>query len=301
MTAADPANSDREGPTFDLQGHSTQSDGELSPAETVQAARRAGVELFALTDHDSVAGVGEAAAAAADVGLGFITGVEISVLDPVAADLHLCGYGFDPSDTALLAELAHSREDRERRAARMIEALKENGWSINHELLNARALAGLTIGRPHLVQAVASDPRNAGRLQRERLGNASDFLVAYLIEGKPAFREREAPSIATAIKLIHDAGGVAVWAHPFWDVAADAEVVATLERFVGVGLDGVEAFYVTHTRAQTDLLARRAGELGLLLTGSSDFHGPSHRQFNRFRAFSTFGHEPNLGPLLARD
>jgi predicted metal-dependent phosphoesterase TrpH len=300
MTADDDPGLDLQRPRFDLQGHSTQSDGELSPAETVQAARRAGVELFALTDHDSVAGVGEAAGAAAEVGLDLVTGVEISVLDPVAADLHLCGYGFDPSDAALQAELAHSREDRERRAARMIEALKENGWSVNHEPLNTRALAGRTIGRPHLAQAVTSDPRNAERLQREGLGSSSEFLIAYLIEGKPAFREREAPSIATAIKLIHDAGGVAVWAHPFWDVAADAEVVATLERFVGVGLDGVEAFYVTHTRAQTDLLVRRAGELGLLMTGSSDFHGPSHRQFNRFRAFSTYGHEPNLGPLVAR-
>lgn len=299
MTAADASSLERERPRFDLQGHSTQSDGELSPAETVRAARRAGVELFALTDHDSVAGVAEAAAAAAEVGLGLVTGVEISVLDPVAADLHLCGYGFDPADEALLAELARSREDRERRASRMIEALKESGWSIDHEALNARALAGLTIGRPHLAQAVAGDPRNAERLAREGLGGATDFLVAYLIEGRPAFREREAPSIAAAIRLIHDAGGVAVWAHPFWDVAADAEVVATLERFVGVGLDGVEAFYVTHTRAQTDLLVRRGGELGLLLTGSSDFHGPSHRQFNRFRAFSTYGHEPKLGPLLA--
>src|SRR5579863_10410561 len=91
MTADDDPGLDLQRPRFDLQGHSTQSDGELSPAETVQAARRAGVELFALTDHDSVAGVGEAAGAAAEVGLDLVTGVEISVLDPVAADLHLCG------------------------------------------------------------------------------------------------------------------------------------------------------------------------------------------------------------------
>ena len=286
-------------PTFELQGHSTRSDGELSPAETVFAAKHAGVELFALTDHDSVDGVAEAAKAATEVGLAFVTGVEISVLDPVAADLHLCGYGFDPHDAALRAELAHSREDRERRAARMIEALQEGGWSVNHELLNDRALAGLTIGRPHLAEAVTSDPRNAERLEREQLGNPTDFLVAYLIQGRPAFREREAPSVAEAIALLHDAGGVAVWAHPFWDVDADAEVVATLERFVGLGLDGVEAFYITHTQAQTDLLVRRANELELLITGSSDFHGPSHRQFNRFRAFSTHGYRANLGSIAA--
>jgi predicted metal-dependent phosphoesterase TrpH len=288
-------------PSFELQGHSTQSDGELSPGETVAAAKDAGVELFALTDHDSVDGVAEAARTAAQVGLHLVTGVEISVIDPAAADLHMCGYGFDPADPALLAQLEHSREDRERRAARMIEALQENGWSVNHGLLNQRALAGKTIGRPHLAEAVTSDPQNAERLRREGLDNPTDFLVAYLIEGKPAFREREAPSAAMAISLIHSAGGVAVWAHPFWDVDAGAEVIATLERFVGLGIDGVEAFYVTHTRAQTDVLVRRATELGLLTTGSSDFHGPNHRQFNRFRQFSTYGHKPNLGRLLSSD
>jgi predicted metal-dependent phosphoesterase TrpH len=286
-------------PSFEFQAHSTYSDGELSPANTVSAAKAAGVELFALTDHDSVDGVAEAAEMAGRVGLGFVSGVEISVLDPVAADLHVCGYAFDPANRALLAQLKLSREERERRAARMIEALQEHGWHVNHDLLNARALAGRTIGRPHLAEAVTSDPRNAERLERERLSNPTAFLVAYLIEGKPAFRERSAPSAAEAIALIHQAGGVAVWAHPFWDIDADAEVIATLERFVGLGLDGVEAFYVTHTRAQTDRLVRRASELGLLTTGSSDFHGPGHRQFNRFRAFDTYGHEPHLGRLHA--
>lgn len=286
-------------PTFELQGHSTHSDGELSPTETVRAAKRAGVELFALTDHDSVAGVAEAAEAAAGVGLKFVAGVEISVLDPVAADLHVCGYLVDPTDARLTAQLARSRDDRERRAGRMTEALEQNGWAVNRELLEDRAAAGLTIGRPHLAEAVTGDPRNGERLRREGLASPTEFLVAYLIEGRPAFREREAPSVAEAIALIHGAGGVAVWAHPFWDVDTDAEVIATLERFVGLGLDGVEAFYVTHTRAQTDLLTRRARELGLLTTGSSDFHGPGHRQFNAFRRFSTYGHQPNLGPLAA--
>jgi predicted metal-dependent phosphoesterase TrpH len=284
-------------PIFELQGHSTISDGELSPAETVRAAADAGVELFALTDHDSTDGVAEASQAAAQAGVRLVAAVEMSVLDPVAADLHVCGYLVDPADAALGAQLRRSREDRERRATRMIEALTELGWSINHEPLNRRALAGRSIGRPHLAEAVTSDPRNAARLRREGVANPTAFLVAYLIEGKPAFRERAAPTVSRAIELIHAAGGVAIWAHPFWDVAAGAEVLATLERFVGLGLDGVEAFYITHNRAQTELLARRASELDLLTTGSSDFHGPHHRQFNAFRRFSTHGLTPNLGPI----
>jgi len=284
-------------PSFELQSHSTHSDGELSPAAVVNAAAQAGVELLALTDHDSVAGVGEAADAATALGLRLVSGVEISVLDPVARDLHVCGYLIDPADPALGAQLAHSRGDRERRARRMIEALEQDGWVVDHEQLDTRQAAGGTLGRPHLAQAVVAHPDNVPRLGRERLTNPSAFLEAYLIEGRPAFREREAPSVAEAIELIHGAGGVAVWAHPFWDLASDGEVIATLERFVGLGLDGVEAFYVTHTRAQTDLLVRRCAELELLTTGSSDFHGPHHRDFNHFRRFSTFGHRANLGPI----
>lgn len=286
-------------PNFEFQAHSSHSDGELSPSDTVSAARAAGVALFALTDHDSVDGIAEAADMAARIGMTFITGVEISVIDPVAADLHICGYDFDPANAPLLEQLTRSREDRERRAARMIEALAQLGWRVDHELLNARALAGRTIGRPHLAEAIISEPANAERLRSEGLSNATEFLVAYLIAGKPAFRDRQAPTAAAAIELVHGAGGVAVWAHPFWDITADAEVIATLERFVGLGLDGVEAFYVTHSRTQTNRLVRRAGELGLLTTGSSDFHGPGHRQFNRFRAFDTYGNEPRLGRLLA--
>jgi predicted metal-dependent phosphoesterase TrpH len=293
------ASTDGSTPRFELQGHSTQSDGELSPAEVVRAAKQAGVELFALTDHDSVDGVREAADAASEVGLTLVGAVEISVLDPVAADLHVCGYLVDPTNSQLLAQLKRSREDRQARAERMIAALEQNGWVVDREALDRRVAAGLTVGRPHLAEAVAGEERNAARLEREQLRNPTEFLVAYLIEGKPAFSGREAPAASEAIELIHGARGVAVWAHPFWDVEADSEVLATLERFAAAGLDGVEAFYVTHTQAQTDLLVQKADELGLLTTGSSDYHGPNHRQFNRFGAFSTYGHRANLGPIAA--
>jgi 3',5'-nucleoside bisphosphate phosphatase len=284
-------------PTFELQSHSTHSDGELSPAAVVRAAAQAGVELLALTDHDTVDGVAQAAQAANSLGLGFVTGVEISVLDPGAQDLHICGYLIDPAYAALGEQLRRSRADRERRAERMAAALTELGWAIDRRHLDARTTAGQTIGRPHLAQAVVAHPGNAARLAREQLGDPSAFLVAYLIEGRPAFRERLAPTVTEAIDLIHAAGGVAVWAHPFWDIDAGAEVLATLDRFAAAGLDGVEAFYVSHTREQTELLLDRCAELNLLTTGSSDFHGPSHRQFNHFRAFQTYGHAPNLGPL----
>ena len=96
---------------------------------------------------------------------------------------------------------------------------------------------------------------------------------------------------------MHAAGGVAVWAHPFWDVEEPAAVLSTIDRFAALGLDGVEAFYVTHTAEQTRLVAGRCAELGLLTTGSADFHGPGHPLFSRFRAFELHGIEPRLGPL----
>lgn len=288
-------------PTFDLQSHSTHSDGELAPAAVVEAAAHAGVSLLALTDHDSTAGVLEAQAAASSLGLRLLPAVEISTLDPAGKDLHICGYRIDPTFAALEEQLRRSRADRQARAQRMIDALTALGWAIDRGALAQRTAAGKTIGRPHLAQAVIAHPANAQRLREEGLGDATAFLVAYLIEGRPAFSEREAPTVREAVSLIHLAGGLAVWAHPFWDIAKDADVLAALDRFNGYGIDGVEAFYATHTEPQTALLVRRCAELGLFTTGSSDFHGPGHRQFNRFRAFSTYGLTVNLGPLAGAE
>jgi predicted metal-dependent phosphoesterase TrpH len=265
----------------------------------VASAAAAGVELLALTDHDSVEGLSEAAAAAARSGIGLVAATEISAVDEAAPDLHVLGYLIDPTDSALREQLSASRGEREARAQRMVDALSELGFAIDEPFLRARSEHGQAIGRPHLAQAVVGHPDNADRLEREGLREPSAFLVAYLIEGRPAFKPRLGPSVAKAIELIHDAGGVAVWAHPFWDVASPTEVLSTLDRFVALGVDGVEAFYITHTQEQTELLVDRCAELDLLTTGSSDFHGPNHREFRHFRAFDTYGLVPNLGPIAA--
>ncbi|HEU0316873.1 MAG TPA: hypothetical protein VFR49_06060, partial [Solirubrobacteraceae bacterium] len=111
---------------------------------------------------------------------------------------------------------------------------------------------------------------------------------------RPAYCTRGGPTIARAIELIHGAGGVAVWAHPFWELAVADEVLVALDEFVGLGLDGVEAFYITHAAEQVRLLHERATELGLLITGSADFHGPEHARFSRFLAFELHGLAPRL-------
>jgi predicted metal-dependent phosphoesterase TrpH len=288
-------------PTFDLQSHSTFSDGTLPPAEVVARAAAAGVELLALTDHDTVDGVAEAIVAARrHASLRVVPATELSSIDGDREDLHVLGYGTDHTNNDFLATLARFRADRGARAQRMADALEHDcGLALDRTPLDRRAAAGLPIGRPHLAQAAFDHPNNAARVDGEGLTDFGQLLEAYLIPGAPAYRRRTTPTVAEAIAAIHGAGGVAVWAHPFWDLDDPHDVVGAIDRFVALGLDGVEAFYVTHTREETMIAARACEERGLLSTGSADFHGPDHPRFNAFRAFDLFGLTPRLGPLAA--
>jgi 3',5'-nucleoside bisphosphate phosphatase len=288
-----------ERPRFDLQAHSDHSDGALSPGQVVRLAQTAGVELLALSDHDTVSGVAEALEAGRVAGITVATAVELSAVDSEDQDLHVLGYGLDHDDAGLLEALERFRADREARIWRMAGVLEELGLHVDRTTLEARSASGRSLGRPHLARAVLDEPRNETRLADEQLADATQILQAYLIRGTPAYRGRTTPTVEEAITAIHAAGGLAVWAHPFWDVSDAARVVSTIERFVGLGLDGVEAFYIAHDRQQTLLLADTCERLGLLSTGSSDFHGPEHPLFNQFRAFSLQGREPRLGAIAS--
>jgi predicted metal-dependent phosphoesterase TrpH len=277
-------------PAFDLQSHSTCSDGALPPRAVVAAAADAGVELLALTDHDTVDGVDEALQAGTARGLRVVAAVELSALDDDREDLHVLGYLVEHRGPRQLEALAEFRADRNARAVRMAEALRACGLQLDLPRRSA-------IGRPHLAQAAFEHPANRMRLQREEIVNASQLLAAYLVTGAPAYRRRTMPTVGEAIALVHDAGGVAVWAHPFWDVDAAPAVLETIDRFAALGLDGVEAFYPSHDAEQTALIAARCAERDMLTTGSADFHGPAHPIFNRFRAFELHGLEPRLGPI----
>jgi predicted metal-dependent phosphoesterase TrpH len=287
-------------PRFDLQSHSTHSDGELAPAEVVERAARAGVEVLALTDHDTVAGVSEALASGEQHAVRVVQAVELSAVDkdsPRPRELHILGYDIDHTSALLAEKLAAFFADRERRTLRMAGVLRELGFELDETEIRARVAADEGIGRPHLAEAVLSCAANRPRLEAEEIDGLGPFIRAYLAEGRPAFRIRETPTVAQAILAIHEAGGVAVWAHPFWDISDLDEALARLDAFKALGIDGVEAFYLTHTHAQTELLAERSSALGLLTTGSSDFHGPENSLFFRFLAFQTYGIEPNLGSI----
>jgi len=263
-------------PWFDLQSHSTYSDGTLAPAEVVQRAEQAGVRLLALTDHDTVDGVDEALQAARTVKI--VPAVELSSVHNDFEDLHILGYAIDHTDPTLLATLEDFRADRVRRIFAMAEKLREAGFSIPE-------IDHPSPGRPLLAKAIASQTELS----------TDEIFTRYLVPGTPTYVGRSRPTVQQAIEVIHAAGGVAVWAHPYWDMD---EALATLNTFADWGIDGVEAFYATHNEEQTKALHAAARERGLLTTGSADFHGPAHDHFNRFRAFSLYGLEPDLGRLV---
>jgi predicted metal-dependent phosphoesterase TrpH len=269
----------------------------LGPSGVVEIAAAAGVELLALSDHDTVAGVDEAIASGVAAGVTIVPAVELSAIQGQREDLHILGYGIDHHDDALGLALEQFKADREARAQRMAAALTELGFRLDEDVLACKRRSGGSIGRPHLASAVLAERRNAGRLAKEGLEREDRFLRAYLLPGKPGYRARTRPSVPEAIDVIHRAGGVAVWAHPFWDIEDPVEVLDMLSLFANFDLDGVEAFYVTHDLKQARLLDDAGRRLGLLSTGSSDFHGPDHPIFSRFRAFSTHGRGPRLGTI----
>jgi 3',5'-nucleoside bisphosphate phosphatase len=284
-------------PTFDLQSHSTHSDGHLPPSEVVQTAAEAGVELLALSDHDTVGGVDEALAAGAAAGIAVVPAAELSALYDGYEDYHVLGYRIDHHASDLLQALADFRADRDARARAMAVRLGELGFAVDDELLDERRRSGRPIGRPHLAQAVLADINNERRLSEEGIEDVGGLIANYLVPGKPAYFPRTHPTAPEAIELIHAAGGVAVWAHPFWDVDGIDDVLRLLGEFQSAGLDGVEAFYATHDEVQTNVLADAAEARGLLATGSTDFHGPGHKLFNRFRGFELYGRKPVLGAI----
>lgn len=265
----------------ELQAHSTVSDGELEPAAVVAAAVDAGVTAFALTDHDAVAGVPEAAAAAERAGLAFVPAVEMSSVHELCDELHVLGYGIDVE--ALAPACARAQEERVARAAEIVERLDAAGVPVDLEAVVAEAGDASSIGRPHIARAAGATDMPA-------------FFELYLVPGARAFVPRRWPTVEQSVQLIRDAGGVAVLAHPFWDLD-EPEVV---EELVAAGrFDGVECFYPSHSEAETRFLVGLCERRGLLVTGSSDFHGPAHKTFSRFGAYRTFGlGEPALPGLI---
>ena len=266
---------------IDLQSHSTVSDGELPPAAVVEAASEAGVETLALTDHDAVDGIAEADEAAAKAGISLVPAAEISCIHASIDDLHMLGYWIDP--VAMVPACERAQGERVTRAREIVDRLNSLGVAVSFEDAIAQAGDAASVGRPHIAKAVGTKPEEM-----------SAFFEQYLIPGAKAFVARRWPTAAEAIDLIHEAGGTAVLAHPFWDVDEPNAVAALIDD---LALDGVECFYPAHDRAQTKFLLEVCADRGLTATGSSDFHGPNHKMFDSFGSYPTYGlGQPELPP-----
>ncbi|MCW5659782.1 MAG: PHP domain-containing protein [Burkholderiaceae bacterium] len=248
----------------DLHCHSTVSDGTLSPSQLAERAKSNGVALWALTDHDEVAGQREAAAAAHAAGLDYLCGVEISV---TFADqtVHVVGLGVDPDNGALREGLAHTRGGRNRRARAIGDALAAVGIAGAYEGAEALADSPDMVTRTHFARWLVS----TGVCR-----DSHDVFRNYLTEGKPGYVAQEWATLRDAVRWIRDAGGLAVIAHPARYKFSANEEWALFEEFRAHGGRGVEVLTSAHTPADAARYADTAREYGLLASRGSDFHAP---------------------------
>ncbi|MDX3616935.1 PHP domain-containing protein [Streptomyces europaeiscabiei] len=247
---------------IDLHCHSTASDGTDTPAELVRKAGAAGLDVVALTDHDTTRGHAEAIAALPE-GLTLVTGAELSCrLDGVG--LHMLAYLFDPEESELLAERELVRDDRVPRARGMIAKLNALGVPVTWEQV-AGIAAGGSVGRPHVATAL---------VELGVVPTVSDaFTEQWLADGGRAHVEKHETDPFEALRLIKGAGGVAVLAHPAAVKRGRTLPESATAELVAAGLDGIEVDHMEHDTATRARLRGLAKELGLLTTGSSDYHG----------------------------
>ncbi|MCW2892002.1 MAG: hypothetical protein JWO75_1491 [Actinomycetia bacterium] len=245
---------------IDLHVHSNASDGTDDPAEVMRRAAVADLDVVALTDHDTQAGLAEARAALPD-GITLVPGMELSC-QLNGRSVHLLGYLFDQEDPALCAETSQIRDDRTYRARAMVDRMRDLGADVTWEQVAAIA-GGAVVGRPHLARALAASGAVATP--------ADAFTADWIADGGRAFVDRYAPDLDRAVGLVRAAGGVPVLAHPRSPgYEIPDEVIAAL---AGAGLCGIEVFHFDHDQSQRLRLTQLARSLNLIMTGGSDDHG----------------------------
>lgn len=249
---------------IDLHSHSTVSDGLLAPAELVRHAAQRGVTVLALTDHDDVAGLAEAAAAASAAGLKFINGVEISVTWN-RRTLHVVGLKIDPEHAPLREGLRLIRDSRHVRAQGMADSLSRVGISGSLEGAYAHATRGGIISRSHFARFLVEK------------GHARDVRAVFkrfLVKGKPGYHEHRWASLEEALGWITGSGGIAVLAHPGRYDLGRTNMLTLLSEFRELGGKAVEVVTGSHTPEMVPHFARLAHQFDLLSSSGSDYHGP---------------------------
>jgi len=242
---------------IDLHVHTTASDGLLAPVDLVRAIRAARVEVFSVTDHDTVDGLDETGRAADAAGLTFIPGIELSAYWG-AVEFHILGYFIDPANAALRLFLNATREARQARLHAMLNRLQAMGMGVPAHDVLARAQNG-NVGRPHLARAL---------VERGFVGSADEAFDRYLGTNKPAYVPRPDVSVTDAIAVIREAGGIASLAHPGLHNRDEA-----IPDLMAAGLTAIEVYHPKHAFGRASRYRRIARRYELLVTGGSDFHG----------------------------
>jgi hypothetical protein len=242
---------------LELHCHTTCSDGTLTPTQLVWKAHEAGVRALAITDHDTLQGWDEALAAAANLPIEIVPGLELST---VYNDRSMHILGFYPDRQKLQAPLAERLDGRKRRAQMMLEKLAELGYPIT---LPERG-EGMAPGRPHIASALV----RAGYV-----ASSEEAFDRFLGSDKPAYVEYEKFSAIEGIQLLRSCGGVPVWAHPHLFRGGTVDTV--LPVLVEAGLMGIEVYHPSHSPSDVRRLEEKCADYGLLKTGGSDYHGPS--------------------------
>ncbi len=252
----------------DLHCHSTASDGTLAPADVVRLAKQSGLVGLALTDHDTTAGLAEAAATAKELGVQFIPGIEISCEVPRPATMHVLGYGVDiesPQLKELTGQLIAGRDDRN---PRIIARLNELGVAITLEEAEQQA-GGDVLGRPHIAAVL---------LRKGYVSSIKQAFDKYLGQGAPAYVDKERLTPREAIERIRESGGLPVLAHPVQlRTSNDGELERVVKDLLDLGLVGLEVIHSDHDARLIENYTNLADRLGLIKTGGSDFHGSNKK------------------------
>ena len=250
---------------YDLHAHSTASDGTLSPTRLMQRAHAAGVEVMALTDHDTLEGLQEAHTAARALGLGFVPGVEISVTWE-RVTVHIVGLGVDPESEVLGRGLAGLREFRDWRAEEIGRRLARHG--IEGAFEGALAYSnGRLISRTHFARFL---------VEKCHAPDLRAVFRRFLVNGKPGFVAGQWAELEDAVRWIREAGGQAVIAHPARYKVNRGKLRRLIGEFVEVGGEAIEVVSGSHSREDYFTVAAHAQDFGLLASAGSDYHGPEH-------------------------
>lgn len=250
--------------TIDLHAHTTASDGSLTPTELVALAAEEGLSALGVTDHDTIDGLPEAIEAARQLRIELVPGVEIAVEYP-HGKFHMLGYLIDHTSPVLAGRLQRLKENRARRNALMVQRMQDLGLPVTLEDLDSEASHG-QVGRPHMARAL---------LKKGMVNSIQDAFDRYLADGAPAHLPKDKIGLEEGIELVHCAGGLAVLAHPLAVALEGNAFAAEMRRLRGLGLDGLECYYSQHAPEQTAAFLEVAHATGLLITGGSDFHGPT--------------------------